>query len=152
MIVNLQRKIPLRTSDFREFVAKIKKHVSEVDGAEFAIAFVSDRRITELNRFFRGKDSPTDVLSFPNRPEEFEVSEMLSANGAETPASRFLGDIVISTEQAMRQADEAGHDLKREIEQLILHGVLHLCGYDHETDDGQMDRRELELRGALDIE
>jgi probable rRNA maturation factor len=66
-------------------------------------------------------------------------------------AAGFLGDIVISVEQAERQAEENGLSLEGEIKQLILHGVLHLCGYDHETDTGEMNKRELQLRRKLKI-
>ncbi len=111
----------------------------EVSGRSFSVAFVSDRRMTELNKFFRGKNTTTDVLSFPSEREEFE------------PDDQNLGDIVISAEQAQKQAMENGLTLELEIKQLILHGVLHLCGYDHETDDGEMNARELELREALGI-
>src|SRR5690606_41338213 len=93
----------------------------------------------ELNSTFRGKDSTTDVLSFPFEKEAFE------------PDTNNLGDIVISAEQAERQAAENGLTLEDEIKQLILHGVLHLCGYDHETDSGEMNARELELRDKLGI-
>ena len=103
------------------------------------MAFISDKKITELNRAFRGKNSATDVLSFPNEPDEFEESE------------NNLGDIVISVEQAARQAAENDLSLELEIKQLILHGILHLCGYDHETDSGEMNRLELKLRDQLGI-
>ena len=93
----------------------------------------------ELNTFYRGNDSTTDVLSFPHRADEFD------------PNMGNLGDIVISAEQAARQAKENGLSLDGEIKQLILHGLLHLCGYDHETDNGEMNARELELREKLGI-
>lgn len=93
----------------------------------------------ELNGFFRDKKTTTDVLSFPYEPDEFD------------PEKNNLGDIVISVEQAEKQAKENGLTLENEIKQLILHGVLHLCGYDHETDNGEMNKRELELREKLGI-
>ena len=139
MIVNLQRKIKLESSAYNEFAAVVAAGAEEVSGRSFSIAFVSDRRMTELNKFFRGKNTTTDVLSFPSEREEFE------------PDDQNLGDIVISAEQARKQAMENGLTLELEIKQLILHGVLHLCGYDHETDDGEMNARELELREALGI-
>jgi probable rRNA maturation factor len=79
------------------------------------------------------------VLSFPNEPDEFDFGEPT------------LGDIVISIEQAQRQAAENNLTLDAEIKQLILHGILHLCGYDHETDNGKMNRMELKLRDKLEI-
>ena len=93
----------------------------------------------ELNKLFRGKDDTTDVLSFPHDPDEYD------------PDNESLGDIVISVEQAAKQAEENRLTLELEIKQLILHGVLHLCGYDHETDNGEMNARELELRETLGI-
>jgi len=142
MIVNNQRKVRLDTGAIQPFVAQLSETVDEVAGREFDIALISDRRMKELNRFFRGKDATTDVLSFPHEPEAFEREGM---------SPGFLGDIVISAEQAARQAEENKLTLEGEIQQLILHGLLHLCGYDHETDHGEMNHRELELRRKLRI-
>lgn len=154
MIVNLQRKIRLSVDTYRAFVERILLEIPEARDSEFAVAFVSDRKMKELNSLFRGQSSTTDVLSFPYLQGEFETEELLSAgsNGRKSPAKRYLGDIVISAEQASRQAEAAGHTFKLEVEQLILHGVLHLCGYDHETDNGEMNARELKLRHILGIE
>jgi len=113
--------------------------VDEAKGRTFSVAFISDRRMKQLNEMFRGKSSTTDVLSFPHEADQFD------------PDQNNLGDIVISAEQAQRQAAENRLDLETEIKQLILHGLLHLCGYDHETDNGQMEIRELELRTLLRI-
>lgn len=139
LVVNLQRKIKLDTSVVKKFVSTLPTKIDEADGRDFAIAFVSDRRMKELNGFFRGKDSTTDVLSFPHEPDEFDNE------------NTNLGDIVISVEQAERQAKENKLTLENEIKQLILHGLLHLCGFDHETDDGEMNKRELALRKKLGI-
>ena len=98
------------------------------------VAFVRDRRIRELNRNFRGKDLVTDVLSFP---------------AGDSFGEDYLGDIVISTDAAARQAKDAGHSFDREVSELVIHGVLHLVGYDHETDGGEMNRLELKLRRKL---
>jgi len=138
-IVNLQRKVGLNVSAFESFSAALNSTVSESHEKTFTVAFVSDRRMKELNHLFRGKNNTTDVLSFPNEPDEFD------------PDKDSLGDIVISVEQAQKQAAENGLTLDGEIKQLILHGLLHLCGYDHETDTGEMNARELELRGHLSI-
>lgn len=157
-VINLQRKVKLDSGVFRMFVAQISNQVKAVNGKTFSVAFVSDRRMTELNKLFRSKDATTDVLSFPYESDEFEVqSASFSLSSGEEQAeactlnSGFLGDIVISVEQAQRQAAENGLTLEAEIKQLILHGVLHLCGYDHETDHGEMNARELELRDKLGI-
>ena len=138
-VVNLQRKVSIDTSNFRSFSESLFRSIEEVGGRSAAVAFISDRRMKELNKLFRGKDSTTDVLSFPHEPDEFD------------PDKTNLGDIVISAEQAARQAAENGLSIENEIKQLILHGLLHLCGYDHETDNGQMNTRELELRDKLGI-
>ena len=143
MIVNLQRKLKLDAKSFEPFLSRLTEFVSEAEGGSFSVAFISDRRMKELNGFFRGKDTSTDVLSFPHETDSFEQQDGDSQN--------YLGDIVISAEQAQRQARDNKLTLDDEIRQLILHGLLHLCGYDHETDDGEMNKRELELRRQLKI-
>ncbi|NBS42032.1 rRNA maturation RNase YbeY [bacterium] len=95
---------------------------------DLSIALVSDRRMRALNRQFRGKDSVTDVLSFPSDERG------------------FLGDVVIAAGVAKRQAKAAGHSVAVELKVLSLHGLLHLVGYDHESDDGRMARAEARLR------
>ena len=138
-IVNLQRKVSIDTANFRTFSNLLFLNLEQAVERSASVAFVSDRRMKELNIFFRGKDSTTDVLSFPHEPDDFDSDKT------------NLGDIVISAEQAARQADENGLTLENEIKQLILHGLLHLCGYDHETDNGEMNAREIELRDKLGI-
>jgi len=96
------------------------------------VAVVSDARVRALNRSYRGKDSATDVLSF--------------TSGHQSRLDAFLGDIVIARGVARRQAREAGHDECTEWRVLALHGLLHLLGYDHETDNGTMARVEARLR------
>ena len=131
------------------FLIALEAGVEEIRCKHFAVALVSDKRMKELNGVFRGKDSTTDVLSFPHEPDELESVHHLSASDE---TKNFIGDIVISLEQAQRQAKENKLTLEKEIKQLILHGALHLCGYDHETDDGEMNARELELRARLGID
>jgi probable rRNA maturation factor len=98
-----------------------------------AVCLVSDRRMCELNRRWRHVAAATDVLAFPGQP------------AAAPPGERHLGDIVIAIPTAQRQARGAGHSLARETKLLALHGYMHLLGYDHETDDGEMMR----LQGRL---
>jgi probable rRNA maturation factor len=138
-VVNRQRKIPLDLAAWETFTARVR-NVVPADGAGVTIAFVSDRAMRELNRMWRHKTGTTDVLSFPAEQDEFEKLEGFQ-----------LGDIAISVEQAARQAAENGLSLEAELRQLILHGMLHLCGYDHETDAGEMNRLELRLRKRLGI-
>jgi len=105
-----------------------------------SVVLTSDDEIRDLNRQYRGKDTPTDVLSFPQTEGEF---------GDVDPD--FLGDIVISVETALRQAAEKGAPPEREIDILLVHGLLHLLGYDHETnraDAARMRRMERKLLGA----
>ncbi|HEX8176068.1 MAG TPA: rRNA maturation RNase YbeY [Pyrinomonadaceae bacterium] len=138
-VVNRQRKVPLDSERWRAFTEKALK-VVPAGGSGVTVAFVSDRMMRDLNRMWRHKSGTTDVLSFPAAQDEFERAE-----GA------TLGDVVISVEQAARQAVEHGLEFDEEVSQLILHGLLHLCGHDHETDDGEMNRLELRLRRRLRI-
>jgi probable rRNA maturation factor len=139
-VVNKQRKRAMDGERWEAFAARALK-VVPAGGAGVTVVFVSDRAMGELNRRWRGKRGTTDVLSFPSEQDEFEKS----AEGA------TLGDVVISLEQAGRQASEHGLSFEREVEQLILHGMLHLCGYDHARDRGEMNALELRLRLRLGI-
>ena len=105
------------------------------------VALVSDARVRALNREYRRKDYATDVLSFPS-----EV-----ASGFSRTSRQFLGDIVIARGVARRQARRAGHGERTEWRVLALHGLLHLLGYDHETDGGEMVRLERRLRGRAGL-
>lgn len=138
-IINRQRKARLDAELWRAFAEKALK-VVRTKGVGVTIAFVSDRAMRELNLRWRGKRGTTDVLSFPAEQDEFEKLEGLT-----------LGDVVVSVETAARQAKEHGLELEEEVSQLILHGLLHLCGYDHETDEGEMNALELRLRRKLRI-
>ena len=108
------------------------RRAAGVDG-EVTVLLADDVRLKSLNKSFRRKNKPTDVLSFP----------------AATNGEGAAGDIAISIETAGRQAAEHGHSLAEELRILLLHGVLHLAGYDHETDQGEMRAREQELRLKL---
>jgi len=116
---------------------------------DVAIALVSDARVRALNRQYRRKDSVTDVLSFP------VVGESRASSPGPRIPTRFLGDIVIGTGVARRQAREAGHSYQTELRVLALHGLLHLLGYDHDAgeDRGRMARAEerLRRRGGLKV-
>ncbi|HET6344849.1 MAG TPA: rRNA maturation RNase YbeY [Myxococcota bacterium] len=97
------------------------------DAESLGVRFVGDRGMRRVNRQFRHQDKTTDVLSFPGD-------------------EGHLGDILISVPTARRQAETAGHGVDRELKTLLLHGVLHCLGYDHETDQGEMERLERRLR------
>jgi probable rRNA maturation factor len=131
-------------------------------GGSVTIAFVSDAAMRRLNKQFAGKDKATDVLSFrtadgatAGRGRAGRGLADRAGRGSEDPRyiSGHLGDIVIATGVARRQAREAGHSYARELRMLALHGFLHLLGYDHETDNGTMARVEARLRrkGGLGV-
>ena len=138
-VVNRQRRRRINAKPWREFGEQALQAIGN-EQSDATIVFVSDRSIRELNRKFRGKDYASDVLSFPTKAEAFESE--LKAN---------LGEVVISVERAAAQAKQNGLSFSGEIRQLVLHGLLHLCGYDHETDEGEMNRLELKLRRKLGI-
>jgi probable rRNA maturation factor len=105
---------------------------------EVSVLLTSDKAIRRLNRDFRGKNQATDVLSFP---------ALMAGVGPQ--AEQMAGDLAISVDTARKQAAEQGHALACELKVLLLHGLLHLAGYDHEADEGQMARRERTLRERL---
>jgi probable rRNA maturation factor len=113
------------------------------------VALVCDRKMRDLNRRFRAIDRVTDVLSFPA-----ETGETAPPGGGPPGGARLLGDIVIATGRAARQARAAGLTESQEWRRLALHGLLHLLGYDHERDDGRMRRleRRLQRRGGLPVD
>jgi len=130
VLLNRQRRRPVRKQRLVQVLCGAASAL-RVRG-ELALVLTGDRAIRAFNARYRGKDRPTDVLSFPG--------------GGEAAA---LGDIVISVEAARRNARRLGRTLGRELAVLSLHGFLHLLGYDHETDDGTMDRLERRLRRRL---
>ena len=130
-ILNRQRRYDLNADRLAEVARGALAAVGCAD-AELTVTVSNDRRLHGLNRSFRGKDRPTDVLSFPYDEEGGPI-----------------GDVVISVDRAAAQAGERGHSLQRELELLTLHGTLHVCGFDHETDEGDMDRLERRLRRKL---
>ena len=131
-VVNRQRRVKVDPDAWTTFAEKALNAIGN-SGSSATIAFVSDSSIQKLNKQFRGVDKPTDVLSFPADERD------------------NLGDVAISVETAAKQAKENGLSFDDEIAQLILHGLLHLSGYDHETDNGEMNRLELRLRRKLRI-
>lgn len=109
------------------------------EDTELSILIVNNRRMRELNKLYRGIDSPTDVLAFPM----LDTGERGGGKGEGEP--RLLGDIVISMEKVYSQAREQGHSAKRELVILLIHGILHLIGYDHERspqDERRMKKKE----------
>jgi metalloprotein, YbeY/UPF0054 family len=116
----------------RAFAEQLREEVAA--GRGFCCLLADDRELRRLNRQFLGKDYPTDVLSFP-----------------EPGPDEFLGELAISVERAREQAQLLGHTIEEEIKILMLHGVLHLLGMDHEEDRGRMARAEARLRKKLGL-
>lgn len=137
-----------------ELVTKLLNHAASEEGiveeAEVSVTFMTDEDIQEVNANYRGIDAPTDVISFAL--EEMTEGEVEIKVEADMPT--VLGDILISTETAERQAEEYGHSFKREIGFLALHGFLHLLGYDHmtEEDEKKMFGRQKEILDTFGLE
>ncbi|HMD85884.1 MAG TPA: rRNA maturation RNase YbeY [Terriglobia bacterium] len=164
VLVNLQKRYGVRTVSLAAFVRSLKRQM-RLGSREFNICFVDDHAIRQLNSAYRGRDKATDVLSFPWN--EAAGGQWPQPSGTAVPALRtsgtpvppglpgritnFLGDVVISVETARRNARAEGHSTLNEICWLALHGVLHLLGYDHMRDSGEMIELELALREQLGV-
>ena len=150
LITNQQKKVKI-PSGLRILIRRSCNAVLEFEGfeqpAEISVTFVDNAEIQTLNAQYRGKDMPTDVLSFPlGEDGKYDVDQDTGAC--------LLGDIVISMEKAMEQAELYGHPLQREVAYLAVHSVLHLLGYDHETsplEERKMREKEEEVLGELGI-
>ena len=136
IVRNLQRRHKVDSRVLERFLREVARTLRAPE-ASATLALVGDARIQKLNRDFRGYDKPTDVLSFAAARYEDDPD--------------YLGDIVVSVDTASRQARRRGSNLKRELKVLSLHGFLHLLGYDHETDEGEMRRIEYRLRRRFAI-
>jgi probable rRNA maturation factor len=159
MIVNRQSRIsvPLRKLD--KFLARARRRL-RLPKDSFAVCLVTDAEIARWNRVYRGKSGPTDVLSFATNARKAKRSR--GRNGpvrkgdlfdfdaaAANHSTEYIGDIAIAPAVAKRNASRFGRTFDAEMRILILHGILHLMGYDHEADDGQMERRENKIRREL---
>ena len=153
MILNRQRAVRVARRPLELFLARVRRELGILE-ADVTICFVSDTEIARMNQAFRRKKGPTDVLSFPAIPRRAPVSlprRRQPGRGRHSKSDAFLGDIAISPATARRNAKKLGRTLPSELQILILHGVLHLLGYDHETDRGQMERVEERLRRRLGL-
>jgi probable rRNA maturation factor len=170
MILNRQRTVRVARPPLEAFLARVREQL-RLNGSEITVCLVSDPAIAHMNETFRHKKGPTDVLSFPSddskqafagaslqgvRARSQRNPAPRSRQAAKDPASAVdshsLGDIAISPATARRYAKKHGRTLPSELQILILHGVLHLLGYDHETDNGQMTRVENRLRRKLGLQ
>jgi probable rRNA maturation factor len=171
MILNRQRTVRVARPPLEAFLARVREQL-RLNGSEITVCLVTDKSIARMNETFRHKKGPTDVLSFPSddaakrnttapgrsrTPARRRVREASIQIGSRegtvsAPEGHSLGDIAISPATARRNAKKLGRPLPSELQILILHGVLHLLGYDHETDNGQMTRVENRLRRKLGLQ
>lgn len=130
-----------KTTQLVQNTAKTVLEHMQLHDVELSIVFCDDAFIHPLNRDYRGKDRPTDVLSFAQREGDFAFDE-----------DPILGDVIISLETTERQAKERGHSKERELQILLIHGILHLLGYDHIEDDEAeiMEAKEQEILVLFD--
>ncbi len=179
MVINRQKHVTLDLTAVRTFVRRLRR-MMRLGRRDFTVCFGDDKGIKGLNAAFRGRPRPTDVLSFPwrevgqgsppsrmNRDRSAVQAAIVRsfrglpyrprANhsaGKDVPSGEFkdfLGDVMISVETARRNARAEGHSTQTEIRRLVLHGLLHLLGYDHERDDGEMIALERSLRMKLGV-
>jgi probable rRNA maturation factor len=152
MILNRQWAVRVARQPLEVFLARVREELG-LGEADVTVCLVSDAEIARMNEAYRKKKGLTDVLSFPEierrAPENLRRSRNRSSAGARR--GQFLGDVAISPATARRNAKQLGRTLGGELQILILHGVLHLLGYDHETDNGEMDRVERRLRRRLGL-
>jgi probable rRNA maturation factor len=156
MILNRQRAVRVARGPLEAFLRRVENEM-DLGDSEVTVCLVSDAEIARMNQAFRKKKGPTDVLSFPaekklrtsvkRRKKLYtEDAEKNRGNQASRTMQTYLGDIAIAPLTARRYAKKNGRSLNNELRVLILHGVLHLLGYDHETDRGEMDRIERKMR------
>jgi probable rRNA maturation factor len=140
---NRQRVVRLARPPLEAFLRRVRNELG-LDEESLTVCLVSDAEIARMNEKFRKKKGPTDVLSFPTVARRRPVRVRRGSRAVK--AGEYLGDIVIAPATARRYAKKHERKLSSELQVLILHGVLHLLGYDHEMDHGQMDRVERRLR------
>jgi probable rRNA maturation factor len=143
MIVNRQRHVRVPVKGLADFLARARRTL-QLPAGSLTVCLVTNAQIARWNRAYRGERGSTDVLSFPAQPEK-------STRGRAAQRISYLGDIAIAPAVARQNARRFGRTFSQEMRILILHGILHLMGYDHETDTGQMDRRERRLRRELGL-
>jgi probable rRNA maturation factor len=170
MILNRQSSVAVPLASLERFWARARRNLRLAEDS-LTVCLVSEAQIARWNRAYRGKRGPTDVLSFPAegaiwsvrnrrgrgagpRGSKLAVSKVAKRNFAidgKSGTGEYLGDIAIAPAVARRNARRLGRPMERELRILILHGALHLLGYDHETDNGEMDRIERRLRRRLGL-
>jgi probable rRNA maturation factor len=154
VILNRQRSVRIPKSQLENFLARARQAL-RLPAGSLAVALVTNAEIAKWNRAYRHKDGPTDVLSFPSDAAPESPDRLGRRHTHRVPGKKvapvYLGDIAIAPGVARRNARLFGRTFSQEMRILVLHGMLHLMGYDHETDTGQMERRERKLRRRLGI-
>ncbi|HEV2288423.1 MAG TPA: rRNA maturation RNase YbeY [Candidatus Acidoferrales bacterium] len=148
MVINRQKRVRVASVPLETFLGRVMTLLHAPAGS-VTVCLVDDAQMARWNRAYRDKSKPTDVLSFPANGASRGKNPSPSPNGA--AHGTYLGDIAIAPAVAKKNALALGRTLSEELRVLILHGVLHLLGYDHETDNGQMERLEMKLRARLGI-
>lgn len=169
MILNRQRSVAVSVAALDRFWQRARRSL-RLPKDSLTVCLVSEARMACWNRAYRGKNGPTDVLSFPASDDGHRADagrkrrgglrgsamakkpKQNSPSAAQQEAGQYLGDIAIAPAVALRNASRLGRHLDEELRILILHGALHLLGYDHETDNGQMNRIERRLRKQLGLD
>ena len=136
LIKNQQKIIKLNQRKIKEIIRRILQYLKVDKEIEISVLFTDDKFIRTLNNKYRGIDKPTDVLSFSLQEGAIKSPEVES--------DKLLGDIIISVETAQKQADNLNHSMEKELTVLLIHGLLHLTGYDHEEDKDYKIMREKE--------
>ena len=149
MILNRQREVRVAQGPLESFLHRVKQELG-LKQSDVTVCLVSDAAMARLNQNFRKKKGPTDVLSFPKISHSGARSSPSLAI-RHSPLATDLGDIAISPATARRYAKKYNRKIAKELRVLILHGVLHLLGFDHETDRGEMDKFEQKLRKRLGL-
>jgi probable rRNA maturation factor len=157
MIVNRQSRISVSLRGLDKFLARARRRL-RLPKDSLTVCLVTDAEIARWNRAYRGKSGPTDVLSFATNARKATQRRAKNSRvrkdgfveaAAANHSAQYIGDIAIAPAVAKRNASRLGRTFDDEMRILILHGILHLMGYDHEADDGQMERRENKLRREL---
>ena len=146
MVLNRQRRVAVAVAPLAAFLTRARRELG-FPAQAVAVQLVSDAAMSRLNWTFRRKRGPTDVLSFPANPP----GSARPRRARRTSSNVYIGDIAISPETARRNARRDSRPLPDELRLLLLHGMIHLAGYDHETDHGQMQRLENALRRKLGL-
>ncbi len=142
LINDLQKRENVDIPKLRQAALKILHHLGCHEQCELSIALVDDQEIQRLNREYRGRDQSTDVLSFAQ--QETIDPQCIQPHSEDTSFPLLLGDVILSVETTQRQAEEHGNSFEKELCLLLTHGILHLLGYDHHTDDDTQVMKRLE--------